>query len=89
MNARDLAAIAGQLAIALKYRRATLAPGREPGEPGVQGSDEELTNAILRDVGGDAIDLRPFLTRLRRSNAREAARCRSAGNKPARGLTSD
>lgn len=59
MNARDLAALNGQLAIHLKARRAA----------GATGADEDLTNAILRSHGAAEIDIGPLLTRLRRRSA--------------------
>jgi hypothetical protein len=59
MDARDLAGLNGQLAIQLRARRAA----------GATGSDEDLTNAILRSHGGAEIDIRPLLARLRRRSA--------------------
>lgn len=60
MNARQLAALNGRLAIALRARRGA----------GAIGSDEELTNAILRDKGGTEIDIAPLLQRLHPRTAR-------------------
>jgi hypothetical protein len=64
MQARDLARLNGQLAIALKARRTD----------GATGSDEELTNTLLAEHGADVIDLWPLISRLRRSAARRASR---------------
>jgi hypothetical protein len=62
MDARGLAGLNGRLAIELKARRAA----------GASGSDEDLTNAILREHGGAEIDIAPLVTRLRRTAARRA-----------------
>ena len=56
MNARDLAGLNGHLAIEMRAARAA----------GATISDEELTNAILIDIGAGEIDIRRVLARLRR-----------------------
>jgi len=63
MIARELAEFNGRLAMALKDARAV----------GAIGTDDELTNAILLKHGAGDINLRPVLTRLRRSTARRAS----------------
>ena len=59
MNARDLAGLNGYLAIETRAARAASATI----------SDEELTNAILIDIGAGEIDIRCLLARLRRRAA--------------------
>jgi len=68
MNAREVAELNGQLAMALKAARAA----------GAVGSDDELTNAILIKHGADEIDIRPLLSRLRRATARKTNPARGA-----------
>jgi hypothetical protein len=72
MDARDLAGLNGQLAIQLRARRAA----------GATGSDEDLTNAILRSHGGAEIDIRPLLARLRRRSAADRRGKHGAGPAP-------